>query len=546
MNRNLTRFTAQRFGTNEWLHFNLPLEAEGPPHTSTSYETLTGTIAPEVANSVAEDGRRLLEPWGTWVHVETADAREWTGIVTDISGDGATLRVEIREWIGYLHGLTFLGLVWGVKADPADLVRELIEHVQSFPTGNLGIQVVGSTPVRVGSESEDKAIAARKVRNTAKAAHEAIANPRKAKQEEIKKKGAPFDKQIKQLTKEKKPLNDAYQVVVRRQKPVRDAYTNLTKERTRRRAVYDALVAQKASAADIANALAKVAAMDGPIKAAKVECDELNPARDAAKAPVDAKNAQIATKRAERDVAVGPLEDELEALKDAEAPLKEALDAAEEVVKKAEEKLKADGGAYKILGSDRPDCWKALTDLAKSTPFGFVARTERSHGAPKLILEIKYPGVGRTRSDLVFETGRNILGEPKVQVPEEYASEIIAVGAGEGESVEGFDLNLQTMIAEVDPRMRRNAVYSDPSITQKAVLAAVGRAELARMRVPLHVPEIVVKDDPNCPIGAWEAGDIITIKLHQVPHFGRVVVKHRITHWNRIDTHKARIFLEAA
>ncbi|WP_449281260.1 hypothetical protein [Leucobacter sp.] len=538
------RYLAQRFGSNTWLDYELPLVTDGPEFAASSYGVIDGTIAPEVGRRLADDGRRLLEPWGTWIHAETSDERLWTGVVESVQAEGARLRVKIREWHGYLHGLTFTGRIWGVKADPANLVRDLWAHVQSFPTGALGVTVTGTTPVKVGTDLEDKAIGARYLRNLAKQEWDAKSAPRKAKQTEIKKKSAPFDKQIKQLNKEKRPLTQAYQAVVTQQKPTRDAYTALTKERTRRRAVYDALVKAKAPAGEITAAKAAVEAMADPIATAKAAVQALNPARDAAKAPLDAKNAQIAAVRAAKELAVGPLTDQLDALVEAEELFKVAHEKAEEALRTAEEALRDGGGAYKVLSKDRPDCWRVLTDLAAATPFDFVTRTERTHGAPKLTLEIKYPAAGRTRSDLVFERGRNIIGVPTVLIPNDYASEVIAVGAGEGESIEGWDLNLEVTVTETDPRMRRTAVYSDPSITDKRVLTSVGRADLRRLRATLHVPELLVRDDPNCPIGAWSAGDIITIRLGTVPHFGPVEVRHRIRSWQRVGTHRARLGLE--
>lgn len=545
MNDDRIRFSAQRYGSWAWLSFDLPATTDGPEFVHTGYEVMTATIAPEIGRRLAEDGRPLIEKWGTWIHVEVPGGRSWTGIVDDVKTQGAKLTFTAREWIGYLHGIECKTVIWGVQDDPADLARQLLAHVQSFPTGKLGATVVGSTPVRLGSDSEDKAIAARYARNLAKQAWETASKPRKALQARIKRESSPFDKQVRALKKQKRPLDDAYQAVVRQQKPKRDAYAALRKEQTRRRAVWEALVKAKAPASQIAAAKSSLDSMKSQIDAAKAACDALNPARDAAKAPVTAKNAQISAVTAQKELAIGSLKDDLEDLKAAEEPAKAALDAAEEKLRAAEEKQREDNGAYKIHSADRPDCWKALLDLARVAPFEFITRTERTTGAPKLTLEIRYPGVGRTRDDLVFESGRNVIGVPEVVEPDDYASEVTAAGAGQGETLSGHEHSLEATVAESDPRMRRTALYSDPAVTDKKVLTAIARADLKRRRAPLLVPELMVRDDPNCPIGAWNAGDIITVKLHDVPHRGRVVVKHRIKSWQRIGTHRARLKLEA-
>ncbi|WP_449277989.1 hypothetical protein [Leucobacter sp. GX24907] len=514
------RYLVQRFGSNEWLHLNLPLKSDGPDFVHTTYEQLTGTLANGIARSIADDGRRLLESWGTWIHVETESERVWTGIVDGVHGEGAELTVSAREWQGYLHDLIFTGNLWGEVADPAALARSLWGHVQSHKRGALGVTVTGSTPVRVGSKSETAMLTAKASRDSAKKTYDGAAKPRKALEAQIKRLSAPHDKAIKAMEKARQPIQRQHALLIRQR---RDDPTLKSLKAT-----YDNLRKNKASSTAIANAKT---AYDNR---RTYWANRIDPV----KAQLEPHDVAIRTRRETRDDMLLPYKDDLAVLKEAEEPVRAAFDAAEERYRTAQEKVREDGGAYKVLAADYPDSWRALMDLAQSTPFEFTTRTERTHGAPKLTLEIQYPRVGRGRDDLIFESGRNIVGRPRVTIPEEYASEVLGSGAGEGEK------SLTANAVVDDPRMYRNTLFSDPSITSKSVLQAATRAELKRLRRALLVPELVVREHPNAAIGAWAAGDTITIRLRQVPHFGSVTVKHRIVSWQRVGTGKARLRLE--
>lgn len=480
------RYTAQRFGTNEWLSFDLPITTDGPWDTFNTYESLEGFIAPEVGSAIAEDGRPVIEKWGTWIHAESEDERLWTGIVDEIYVEDASLHIFVRDWHGYPDGITYTDKVWGVEDDPADLMRDIWAHLQSFPNSGMGVTVTGSTNIKLGTKHEDAVIATKQVMDAKKVPYDAQNKKVTAKEAEVKKKAAPFDKELKPLERDRKLLTRTYDRAVKDKKP--------------------------------------------------------KPVIDAAKAAVDAKSAQITTKRDARENALFNLNEQLEILRDALEPLRDAYDEAREKYDEARKKMDELGGAWKVLPEDLPDTWSIIKDLVDEGGFEFHPRTVRTAGAPKLFLDIRQPRVGGVRDDLVFEQGRNISEIPRVERPDIYASELIAVGAGEGS---GDDKkSLRVTLTEDDPRLRRNIVFSDPAITKLGALRTRGRKELARYRADVTVPEIKVFDTPNCPIGAWSAGDIIHVKLHNVPHFGRVLVKHRISSWQRVGTSEAILRLE--
>lgn len=603
------RYLAQRYGTWEWLDIDLRLDTDGPEWTDTSYGVMTGTIAPDLGRAVAADGHRIVEPYGTLIHAETANDRRWTGIVTEVEAAGKNLRVTVREWAGYLDGLTFEGRIWGVKADPADLARQIWAHAQSYKGGDLGVSVVGSTPVRLGTDSSDKAIAAKAAAKAAKAVLDARAKARKLKEAEIQKASAPFATALKTLEASRKaqaavvasltkstagktaaPLywpfptstvtqwpssshngtdfgipqgtpvpatvdgvvvltgadgQGAWCVHVRRSDGLIVQHGHLSR--------IDAKAGQRVTATNSVGLsggqpgtpgagnstgphlhweLRWDTVWTGPV----VDPRSLSPATlggaavpggaalNAAKKELEVRQNALNAKRAQRDAAIAPLRAQLDILKASEEAAKKPYDAAAEKARLAEEKERADGGAYRVLAADTPDCWRALQDLCDVSGMGFATRTVRTSGRPQLELQIVYPGGGAYRSGLVFQQGVNIVSELHPATTGEYASEVIVKGAGEG------DKAIQQQVSKADWRMRRNVVIDDKRITTVAKAGAVGRDELESRTSDLQIDEITVVDHALAPFWSWQVGDVILVQ-GELPHLGKIAIKHRIKSW---------------
>lgn len=148
------RFLAQRVGTRAWLHTALPLDGE-PERALSSPGAFQATISPEILSLATEDGRPLLEPWGTLLYLEEEGEIRWAGIVLDLRAEGAALTVEAAGFSTYPHGMPFDGELSEIDADPADLVRAIWAHLQAYPDGDLGVVVTGETSARLGTEPED-------------------------------------------------------------------------------------------------------------------------------------------------------------------------------------------------------------------------------------------------------------------------------------------------------------------------------------------------------------------------------------------------------
>lgn len=151
------RFHVQSLPDGGWLHRDLPLAGVEVTRELSGPGGLTGTIPVEVPDLLREDGSPLLIPWWTAVWAEASGQIRGGGIVVRAEANGPTLPVECVGIAGYPQGMPWLGSEYnGVQIDPLSAVRRIWAHLQSYPNGDLGVVVDGTTsPVRIGTESED-------------------------------------------------------------------------------------------------------------------------------------------------------------------------------------------------------------------------------------------------------------------------------------------------------------------------------------------------------------------------------------------------------
>lgn len=476
-------YVAQRLGTWVVLHRDLPITiTSGAEWGVNFYGVIEGYLKPGFDNR-AEDGHPLIDEGRTIIHAETGggvDRRRWSGLVDEVTPVGGRLKVRVVELHGAVDDLIFTGNIHGVKVDPADVARQLWGAAQARPSGDLGITVTGSTSRRVGTDSDLKAAAAKKKRDTAKTALEARSKPRKAKEAEIRQ------------------IRDSYAPAL---KP-------LTKARDTATRAYDDLVKAKASKPEIA----------------------------AAKANVTAKQAALKAKRDERDEKVQPLNTQLSDLRDAEAPWKEPLETAEEEYRAAQEKAREDRGGLKIEAADYPNTWKSIVDLAEEHGFEFTTRTFWTDGRPDFQVRIHDPEAGTVRDDLTFQQGVNIISKllPRT-VP--YASEILGRGAGEGSGA------VRSTAARDDGRFPRNRVLALPDLKSGDLLRAQVRRELNLASGSLEIPSITVRDHNLARLWSWSPGDTILVQ-GTVEGAGRIALWHRIRSWRLLSEIDAELNLE--
>lgn len=153
------RYLAQRAVTGEWLHWDVPLTRNELSWELSGPGALRGTVSPDVGALRADDGRLLLDEWGTLLYAEADGLIRWGGIVLRSAFRGQEWSVEATGMSTYPHGLTYGGEYVKTAADPLDVVRELWAHVQAQPDGNLGMVVDGAkSPVRLGKVGEPYAL----------------------------------------------------------------------------------------------------------------------------------------------------------------------------------------------------------------------------------------------------------------------------------------------------------------------------------------------------------------------------------------------------
>lgn len=219
---------------------------------------------------------------------------------------------------------------------------------------------------------------------------------------------------------------------------------------------------------------------------------------------------------------------------------KATQDAANTRKKAAVKAMKDDGGAYKLLWWETPDCGTAITNLVKNTPLDFTERHAWNANKTAITHEIavQYPRAGRRRDDLAFIVGDNVISQP---VPtsngDDFANTVVGLGNGEGDAM------LQTTAAVTDGRLRRVNVLSSKDTKILADLQAQTRNELLKSVAGLSIDKITVRDHSNAPIGSWALGDDILVQV-EVPYLGRVALWHRIVEWSLTSESTATLSLE--
>lgn len=149
-----------------------------------------------------------------------------------------------------------------------------------------------------------------------------------------------------------------------------------------------------------------------------------------------------------------------------------------------------------------------IDTLAGNTPFDYHERHEWNSTKTGVIhrLDFGYPMIGRRRADLRFILGENIQVMPAVERNgEDYANHVIVLGAGEGSAMIRAEARID------DGRLRRTAVIDAKDITSANMAQKLARNNLALRSQLSTITQVVVRDTPGTPIGAWGVGDEIRI-----------------------------------
>lgn len=479
------RYAAQRYGTWEWLDLEVPLDTDGPEWALSTYGIMYATVAPELGLQKAGDGRSVLEEWGTLIHAETgtgASSRRWTGIVVRSELAGKNWELTIHEFPGYLQGTPIETLIRGVNSDPADLIRQIWQDVQAMPNSWHGVTVTGSTPVRLGTDSDDKAAIARATMDARKQT---------------------LDTLNKSKNKETSELQDLTVTLA-------DELALARAQVTEAKNTVNTLISSGAPKAQIEAARLTVVSRQATLTAAQTAyTNEINAKKSALK------NAKTNKEAAQK-----------------------AYDAAKTAYDKAKTKAQEDGGAYEIRPEDTPDAMQSLINICDTAGVEWTTTTRYSNEEPILGINVHYPAAGSVRNDLIFEQGVNIISElTLVRDGEDYANAAIGVGSGEG------DKAVRASIASTSPRMRRVTVHEDRSLKKQSQLLAAMRKGLKSKSGEPYVAEIRIVATDMVPMFSWNVGDHIVV-CGEVPHYGWYSKLHRIISWKMIGDNQAELRLE--
>lgn len=174
----------------------------------------------------------------------------------------------------------------------------------------------------------------------------------------------------------------------------------------------------------------------------------------------------------------------------------------------AGEDVSFEAGPFKIAWWVTDDIGAKIDELAKETPFDYIEEHDWSGPTITHRLRLGYPRLGTRRHDLRFVYGENVLTTPTIDVDgEEYANEILALGAGEGR-----DMKRAIVTGPHGGRLRRMTMVSDKALRSKTSLTSFARRQLSIHSKLEDVTELEVRDHPQAPVGAYDAGDEIRVQ----------------------------------
>lgn len=167
---------------------------------------------------------------------------------------------------------------------------------------------------------------------------------------------------------------------------------------------------------------------------------------------------------------------------------------------------------YELNWWDNPECGEEIDRIVTECGIEWVEEHEwldRDAGTMRHLIRVA-DRIGGRRDDLRFEDGVNIAVVPSFDEDgDEYASEIHALGAGEGR------LSLRSTVAVNRPRRLRRAKFVDETkdVHDKKRLDTIATLMLRHSAGLQSTDQIVVVDHTHAPLGAWGMGDEVLLDL---------------------------------
>lgn len=139
-------------------------------------------------------------------------------------------------------------------------------------------------------------------------------------------------------------------------------------------------------------------------------------------------------------------------------------------------------------------------------------------------IRLGWPRLGARRTDISFASGVNIVDDPAIELKaDEYAQVVIALGAGDGSAKK------RQVSAVRNGRLRLEHVSDYPDVKGTDILASHAAAERTARQMLGTVDEITVRHTLSAPIGSWQVGDDVHVRIHNA--WTDYVGWRRITGW---------------
>jgi hypothetical protein len=474
------RYIVQRATTGVILTREADISTDDEKYVLSASGSATFETSPVIAEQLASDGQPMFGKRRTLIAAEADGEIRWRGLVTDISLEGPTRTITVHSISSYPNGIPWMGpLRQYANVDPADIMRDVWAHVQSFgsPRSNLGVTVVGNTGLKVGTEST-----ARKIETAAAYAK----------------------------------AGDEYTAAVADRNAAQADETAARKVLSQR--IADSTAARKALTA------AKAVKPKNPTLIAQKQA-----AFDAAESAESTQRTRVANYDAEKDRLAGIADTKRKAKA-------KAYDAKVAAAKKVRE----DGGSFDLQWWEAPDCGQTIDTLAGDNGFDWYERSTWNIDRSGITTEIvvAYPRAGRRRRDLVFEEGTNVTIVPTVEdSDDEYANVQILVGAGEGAG------SVRRETSHDDGALRSVAVLSAKDVKTAQAADKRLKTILPTSLITEEVSSIEVVDHDNAPIGSWQVGDDIRVDFWSAAANQQKKLWHRVTSWTRTSDRTATLEL---
>lgn len=168
-----------------------------------------------------------------------------------------------------------------------------------------------------------------------------------------------------------------------------------------------------------------------------------------------------------------------------------------------------ESGPYELAWWLKQECGQEFDKLAEETPFEYLAVHEWT--GPQQIrhrLRLGWPRIGARKPELRFAIGENVTAGGLTWAEDDYASEVVVFGAGEG----------ATMVRGIAPatrptgRLRRPVVVEMKALQSKAAAMKAAAIEMKyRSGDPEFATDLVVRNTKNAPFGSYAPGDEIRV-----------------------------------